>query len=964
DKYKTASISLSVSQEAMSANGKSSSAITAQLNNSAGEPVPMATPVVFSTTRGTFVNGLQRYAAETKDQTGVVTASLIAGTTSGPAEIICTSNGVTQYATVILTDEKPTGETAWITLSSDYTAIPANGLSSVAITAGLNNSGGKPVIGGSVTFSTTLGTFSNGLQRITAAAGEDSGKAAVSLRAGTTPGTAEITCSAGNGVTQYLSVEFTGAAEAGKIAWMTLQVNPSAIPANGIGSSAITVTIFDGNGMEVKGGKVTFSTTLGKFPNGLQEYTVTAQKDKGAVTVSLISGTVPGVAEIKCVSMGVSQSVEVKIGDVSTPPPVEEEKPAAIQVTADRDSVNPGGTVRIHARAYTASGRPLSGVKILFTLDNPMLGYITDSAATANDGVATADFTARELPGKVGIKASSGTVSNDPLKMIVILDPNAPSAIDDPIANPDRISVQGNSVISTVVRDARGEPVPNTTVLFEVENERYGTITKSVLTNGGGWAGARFDAGDQPGKAVIFVSSGSALKKPVTLTIDQAPAANIEFISAVPNVIAIRQSGGNEISAISFKVKDSNDNPLSDIKVSLKMKGPNGGEYIDPTEDGTPDEMVVATNKDGIALARLYSGYVAGPVTIQAAIDISSDSSEPRRMTVQSSVISIGGGMPSAKRFGVASERLNLPGLVWSNKTTVLTAFLADRFGNYNVLKGTTVSFVSEIGLAVDTSEVTVNDNGLAQVTVRTQIPEYNYAKSFPEKVVPMDWEIQLQNYLKKTYTVTATTHPRDGLCSILVYTKGEEYFNDSNFNGIYDQGESFEDTAANMFCDYNDNGKYDGPGGVDPEELLIKTGEQDFNGYWDANKFIFTNHKILLTGAPLILFSVHDFNVPNKGGSDEIKVLVCDGNFNPLTPGSTVAITTDAGKLAGYTGHTFQDTICGFDFQGHLGLIEHGFRVVDADPEDTKAAEDAVVTVTVQWEGSTYKQAIQGKVD
>ena len=99
----TTSITLSVSLDSIPAHGVSSTAITATLKNSAGTAVPQGTSVSFSTTLGTFVGGVTTYAITTPDDSGIVTVSLISGTTSGVAIVRATSSSVTQAVSIEFT---------------------------------------------------------------------------------------------------------------------------------------------------------------------------------------------------------------------------------------------------------------------------------------------------------------------------------------------------------------------------------------------------------------------------------------------------------------------------------------------------------------------------------------------------------------------------------------------------------------------------------------------------------------------------------------------------------------------------------------------------------------------------------------------------------------------------------------------------------------------------------------------
>ena len=99
----TASITLSTGQESIPADGVSSTAITATLKNSSGTGVPQGTSASFSTTLGTFVGGVTTFSITTPDDSGIVTVSLISGTTSGVGIVRATSNSVTQAVAIVFT---------------------------------------------------------------------------------------------------------------------------------------------------------------------------------------------------------------------------------------------------------------------------------------------------------------------------------------------------------------------------------------------------------------------------------------------------------------------------------------------------------------------------------------------------------------------------------------------------------------------------------------------------------------------------------------------------------------------------------------------------------------------------------------------------------------------------------------------------------------------------------------------
>jgi hypothetical protein len=456
---------------------------------------------------------------------------------------------------------------------------------------------------------------------------------------------------------------------------------------------------------------------------------------------------------------------------------------------------------------------------------------------------------------------------------------------------------------------------------------------------GCGSAGGSGNIDDPTGEETATAEGGAEGIEGEEAPEEVGAAAGIKFVSAEPSIIAIKGSGGDQISEIKFMVIDTYDNPLQGENVSFGLVGPTGAT-IDPTS--------AVTDADGMATVRLYSGSVAGPVTVSATIDLP--------MTVQSTAVSIGGGVPSDARFSVAATKLNLPGLVWNGKETEISAWLADRFGSYNILEGTSVSFGTEVGLATATAGVTLGDDGVATVTVRTQA---GAGWSHGEDVLPEPWETDLQTYLASTYGYTGTTaHPRDGLVSVLVYTKGEEKFDDADSDGVYDAGEfkPAYDTAEDPFYDYNDNDTYDGPASLDPEEVYIDSAANGVwnggDGAWSANTHIFRNFKILVTGKPVnVAVNPYPVVVP-ASDCTQVRILVADANFNQLVAGSSVDVSSNVGNLSGLTNREYADSNqVGPDLANHLALIEY-----DLDLCHDGTAGEGQITLQISWtpEGET----------
>jgi hypothetical protein len=492
-----------------------------------------------------------------------------------------------------------------------------------------------------------------------------------------------------------------------------------------------------------------------------------------------------------------------------------------------------------------------------------------------------------------------------------------------------------------------------TVVTFLAVDTLGGTLTESATTVGG-YASATYLAGNTPGQVTISIScaTGAATPATVIVTVQQPTIGSIEFLSATPNIIGVKSAGTNVTSTVIFAVKTTTGGEAPDgTQVRFTMTGPNGGEYIgDP--DATPTMHDASTTLGQVSVI-VNSGNVSGPVRIIATV--LGVGGIPTNVTTATAAVSIGGGFPSARHLSMATSRFNLPGLAWYGREATLTVYVADRFGNYNVMPATTVSFYIEAG-AVDTSNIT-DAVGTTTAIVRTQGPE-------PQDVAPLAWELPI------SYTATppgaslpVTYNPRDGWVRVIAVTRGEEKFMDSNANGLYDTGEDFDDLGepfldmngngvrddvTELFTDSNGNGKYDrgelytdsNLNGVhDEAEFYVDTNQNGSydgpNGAWDTDINIWTGTDLVFTGTPIIQFSIPRYDVcastyepyydnngngaydlgelfsdinPKNGVWDAVagappcqdfEISIGDINMNNVTGGSKLTVTTTAGDLS-----------------------------------------------------------------
>jgi len=618
----------------------------------------------------------------------------------------------------------------------------------------------------------------------------------------------------------------------------------------------------------------------------------------------------------------------------------------AIQLTSNSSTITTNDSATITARLLSSSGQLVSGATtVTFSLDNPALASMVGSATSSN-GVVSLPLSAGAVEGVVVVTATADTASAD---LTIQISNDIAASTVTATANPANITVGGTSVVSATVLDVNGQPMPDgTTVNFSLNNTDLGTVvTSASITGGSGVAQATFSAGaTTTGTAVVSVTSGSASGS-TTVNVAGAAAGSIEFVSATPQIIVIKGSGGLETSRVDFLVKDANGAPvLGSQTVQFQLSGPNGGEYIGSTPDTTTLDVGTVS---GVASVTLHSGSIPGTSTIIATV-------AGTQLSSSSGVIAIGGGIPSEGHFSLSTSTKNLEALAYDGITADITARIADRYGNYNVLAGTSVSFYSECG-AIDRA-VNLSDIGEGTVVFRTQTP-----RSEDVLMNSDDQDYALVISTKFGEVITDENNPRDGLCTITAVVDGEEEFTDANANGEYDSSESFVDTYDDIHIEKDDdidNLGYlqDVPGNPFDssfEDLVVDrnlNGQFDgINNEWDSNKRILQRINLLMTGIPGISIS-RDSVVLSNGERVTVYFSIHDANYNPPIAGTTFTVTTDVGGVVGQTEHTYLDTSV-------PGAEIFSVDVFDADP-DTAEKKIGFLKFTWTWKGAEYTSSIE----
>lgn len=654
-------VALSAHPIELSANGISTSTITATVTDKEGQPVA-GVKVTFHVDTGTirpltaYTNSAGKTSAtfitpvSRQDLTATVTALVEEVPT--PARV-----------TLILRASRPVG----ITLTAEPPQITADGFSSSTITADVVDAAGQPVADGTqVTFSVPKATPQKNVGFIGAdpstalreestsfTTGTIKGRAVASYVAGIRAGTVALWAEA-EGVRSVVEVTL----KVGPPAQVRLSVTPSEIWGNGIATASISVEVLDQNGNKVADGTpVIFSTSLGEVRPA------TSTTSSGVALSTLVSAAVnqdtPNVvvrARAGNVEAQTIVSFRAVIGEV-------------MQLTAEPSRIPGNGTstATIRATITNTRGVPVPNGRIVKF--STSLGEIISTTPTQN-GVATAvlqsSLVTQEQTASVRVTYENPPGTTPPtleqtLSIIFFL--------SDSIllfADPTRLPADGTSrsVITATVVDHNHNPQPGRAVQFATT---LGVIAPAtVTTDRDGRARAMLTSDTRAGKAVVTATMG-ALRREVFVYFDPGPPAIIT-LSATPS--GSLTANGIEAFTITAKVMDRNGNPV--IDGTSVVFSTNLGTLSHTTAQTVKGEAVVriTSTKAGTATVTATSAGVRGQITVTFA-----------------------SGPPTSVHVSTSPSQIEANGF----STSIISATVTDAFGNL-VEDGTLVSFKTTAG--------------------------------------------------------------------------------------------------------------------------------------------------------------------------------------------------------------------------------------------------------------------------
>ena len=641
--------------------------------------------------------------------------------------------------------------------------------------------------------------------------------------------------------------------------------------------------------------------------------------------------------------------------------------------------------VQITSTLIDGDGLPITNEIITYTAD---IGtFSTTTALTNNQGVANVILSSSDGTIGAGVLTSTYTVddntktSNTFNYQILSADAVINSDIrlgyfdaDNSFVEGkvelsiDNISAGGTLGLSVDLVDENGElivtPIPVTFTSNCVQNNNA-TIDESVLSING-TASSTFSDINCAGAAgtediLIATISVNDITNTATetITISGEQLGSIEFISAEPNSIVLKGTGGQnqqETSTLTFQVKSKLGNVLAQQAVNFALSTEVGNIGLS-SENGF-------TNSQGLITTQVSAGTVPTAVRVTASANMDFNG-ESITVQSQSDLLSINTGLPEQRSMTISASVLNPEADNINGELSTITVWLSDSFHN-PVPDGTTVNFTTEGG-TIEPSCVTSNGNcSVVWTSSEPRVADHRVTVLATalghETFFDTNGNNIFDNADGDPILDTGTSidpNIDSGLDNYAAESSGfldmSEAWRDDNENSAYDEGETFIDfnndegfsEADSLF-----NGpQCDGTNCADEaiRSIHVRKALRLVMASSRAEYKLTNNTDNIVYADSLANISVGLPDVPN-GGSQAFNFSFADTAIpNQTMPfGTTVNITISSGTLQGLTSFTVgNNSSAGFSKMNFFVLQEAGEQPQTAVLTMTITSPNGFVTST-----------------
>lgn len=427
-----------------------------------------------------------------------------------------------------------------------------------------------------------------------------------------------VSCGGGGdgGFTDTGSSGDAGGNTGARVASVELNIGSSELVADGSTVAVVQATVKDSNDDPLASQTISMRTTLGSLTasaspvSSAQVVSVTSGAD-GIAQAYLRSATTLGQAVLTAEVSGFSQTAAVDF--VAGPP-------ASMDVVASPSTVQPLRASAISVTVYDASGNPVSGQKVDFSVNpNNSGGELRAiSATTDGNGQASVSYNAGGKSGVADvIRAKAGSVA-----VSTTLNVDAAAAIVNSVkavAGSTQLiaDAQDWTVIRATVLDTSGAPVSGLPVSFTTT---LGAITpSSATTNASGIAEVKLTSVKQVGTASVTAST-AGFSSVVAVTFKAGAPATVHV--GVPSG-AVKP--GTSVS-ISATVQDANGIAVGGETVQFALVSNGSGGSLAGSASATTNDSGIATlsytiggtsGAEDVIEAKVKSNGVAGRGTVR-----------------------------------------------------------------------------------------------------------------------------------------------------------------------------------------------------------------------------------------------------------------------------------------------------------------------------------------------------------
>ncbi|HEY1149156.1 MAG TPA: Ig-like domain-containing protein [Pseudoduganella sp.] len=516
-----------------------------------------------------------------------------------------------------------------------------------------------------------------------------------------------------------------------------------------------------------------------------------------------------------------------------------------------------------------SSGAAVPNAVVTFsTTDNS--GVFSPSSGTAMtdaNGAASVKLSAGTQAGAFTVTASagSGSTAARSSKNYTVSFPVL--TLSDMQLSPSTLPAGSNASVTISVLN-NGKPYTQpVSVAFNSSCVQAGkaSIGTPVLTQNGTAVASYTDKGCNNSDTLTATVTlpNATLTKSAVLTVLPSAAGSLKFVAAQPTNIALVGTGGvdrPESSVVRFQVLDNNGNPVVGRLVTFEFGDTGtttttGGLKLTPTS--------ATTAQDGTVTTAVGGGTI--PTSIRVVAKVSGTD-----LSTISSLLVVSSGVPDQNHFSLSAEVGNCEGWSYDMGCTIIRAIVGDHFSNA-VPDGTAVNFTTEGGV-IEPSCLTVA--GTCTVKLWSSNPR-----------------------------------PAGGRATVLAYVLGEETFNDTNGNNVFNDGEPYIEKSPDIFRDDDENGVWS------PGEPCIgpnRTGSCNTpgNGRYDGVLNRASNRQppetLYVSQQLVTMFSTSFANITIEpaaiscpSGSTDVRVTVKDQNNLWMPVGTLISFSALYGQVS-----------------------------------------------------------------